>query len=831
MIRFCEKEVKSVSYKNINREIILSFFIDDHLDETICVVDINGNFKGTITYNSLIKSEDVYDAIIEDYVILNDDIWENAKQYFLQYKYIENAQFLLPVLNDMGVLLCFAYDDEGANREVRMLRELSNSLDALQFSDVYPEIKCVRIYGFNELAFLFSSYLSKSGVYVEIYDSICANFLCEEPKRVPDYECMAVYAEGIEGRQNNWREKLLKSVFVEFECIDIIYEKNIKQGIIKDTWEDIAALLRRLKNEEEIFILGTGNEAQDVYSFFLENEINVCGFVNNGESKKKHRMFGKSILNEFDVIKNYKHPIFIDCISQNSAWGIGKVNYFNYIGYERNKQYIVLKDYVQVTGNCLVKAISRTEVFLVGDIYLCKRLFDYMKKQGVILEGYLDMENQDDVIANFPRIDIDNVNIEMMCFIVIPEYFTPRNIQARIISQIETYLEKNGLINYSTYFSSVNPYIYIERLNELKYSKKELTPRRIVLGSIEGCCGNFFFRGLLDGHPLILMTNYNHVNDTLLNDNLFLLCVRLSVEEADNILPLFWKIYEEEDRNEICDPVAFNKKMKQLLGLGNTFTSQELFVAFHIAYMYMCGNDVAMTDISNMVLYWEPHFMARELLEECATCLNFQNVACDIINIVRNICMRNGAIIKGYVAMGWAGDKAIAYDAVLSYPSINKTDYESCDRLIVKFEDLKCKPSEILLEICRRWEIVWSDILLVTTDKGKQSIYNNGEREIKDFDLEPVYNTYEKYFSEFDRLRLMLINAPWQKKYGYPYEKASRFSLRELQEMFLKEFRFEKMIEYNGKESEMVWNYRKQGVIRDRLLKIRLVEFLTEEMV
>lgn len=49
--------------------------------------------------------------------------------------------------------------------------------------------------------------------------------------------------------------------------------------------------------------------------------------------------------------------------------------------------------------------------------------------------------------------------------------------------------------------------------------------------------------------------------------------------------------------------------------------------------------------------------------------------------------------------------------------------------------------------------------------------------------------------------------------------------------MFLKEFRFEKMIEYNGKEPETVWNYRKQGVIRDRLLKTRLIEFLTEEMV
>lgn len=62
---------------------------------------------------------------------------------------------------------------------------------------------------------------------------------------------------------------------------------------------------------------------------------------------------------------------------------------------------------------------------------------------------------------------------------------------------------------------------------------------------------------------------------------------------------------------------------------------------------------------------------------------------------------------------------------------------------------------------------------------------------VSGFDLEPVYNTYENFFSEFDRLRLMIIDAPWRKKNGYSYVELNQFARKELQEMFLKKFRFE----------------------------------------
>lgn len=53
---------------------------------------------------------------------------------------------------------------------------------------------------------------------------------------------------------------------------------------------------------------------------------------------------------------------------------------------------------------------------------------------------------------------------------------------------------------------------------------------------------------------------------------------------------------------------------------------------------------------------------------------------------------------------------------------------------------------------------------MMTTRRGKRNAYFNGERMVSDFDLGPVYDTYEKYFSEFDRLRMNIFNGPWQKK-------------------------------------------------------------------
>ena len=54
---------------------------------------------------------------------------------------------------------------------------------------------------------------------------------------------------------------MLCSVSVEFECVDKIYEANIKARLIKDAEGDSETLLERLRQEKEIVILGIDENA------------------------------------------------------------------------------------------------------------------------------------------------------------------------------------------------------------------------------------------------------------------------------------------------------------------------------------------------------------------------------------------------------------------------------------------------------------------------------------------------------------------------------------------------------------------------------------------
>lgn len=518
----------------------------------------------------------------------------------------------------------------------------------------------------------------------------------------------------------------------------------------------------------------------------------------------------------------YKHPVFIECSEKGSAWGMGEVDYYDYIGYRRNERYILLRDYAEIPDNGLSNALRDMEVALVGDVYLCRRLFEYLKEKEVRVLGYLNVSADNVEQCNIPECSAENVDEETICLVVEANYIMLHRHRICGISKEEgkagwgRYFEENHIDNYTLYFSDMLSFIHVEAARSGKYTKKYLTPKRIILGSIEGYNGNEFFRGLLDSHPSIMMMDYND-----LNNNLFWICVSLSVEPAGNILALLWKLIEGNEKLFSNVP-AFNEKMEDLLSYGDEFTSQELFVMIHIAYMYMFGKNLKQCDISGMLIYWEPHYIARYRLEECVEWLGTEEVSCDIINIVRNICMQSGTKMKNI--LGKNPDKIMVLSRMLEYPPIDKKSYEQSAREVVKFEDLKCKPRELLMQICGQWGIPWSDSLIEVTNKGREKFVDNGERMVGGFDLEPVYNTYENFFSEFDRMRIMLINAPWQIKYGYPYVGVEQFSRRELQEMFFKEFRFEVLFDAEPFSDELGKRVKLYRNIQRSLQKTRMIE-------
>lgn len=745
MLRFCDNEVGCVEYSLLNRGELLSYFLSGHLDEVVCVYDDlhGGDFVGIVTYHSLLHALSIDSAIMRDYVSLDFDIWQDAREIFKRKSHDIWKTTLLPVFSKDCELLCFAYQDEDANREIRMIYELQKMQKGVQFADVFSRYKCVVIHGFNELAYFFAEYLRSQKIQVKVEGLMWQDFFIGDDGQSLEHECMHVYAEGTWNKPYNWKENLLRSVSVEFESVDRIYEANIKAGFIGNVRNDV--LLESLREEKEIILLGADMRAQDAYDYLLSNGIEVsCFVVDELNVGCMHRLLGKKILGLSEAMSRYKNPVFIDCESKNSAWGLGQTDYYDYIGYKRNDRFIMLQDYVEVPGNNLLNVFGKNEVVLAGDRHLCSRLYEYLTGKNILVAGYLHILPKDTGIENVPEVLVENVGYDTICVIVEPMYTSDEN--GKVIGRQEkeeriAYFKERNIDNYTDYFSDMVPFIHIEQDNETKYGREFLQPRRIVLGSILSYSGNMFFRSLLDFHPSVLSIYYSD-----LNSQLFWICVRLSTEGADHVLPLFWKLIENSEKSIINRP-AFVEKMEELLACGKSFTSQELFVMIHIAYMYMFRKDVPEDNIRSMIIYWEPHFPERDKLEECVRWLDAKEVSCEIINIVRNSIPAKGAALKypGYIR----GGVKSAYSLIASRQmNIEQKWYGVEKRKVVKFEDLKCRPRETLEEICRKWEIEWSDTLMQTTQNGKKEVYYNYMQNVSGFDLEPVYNTYENFFSE-----------------------------------------------------------------------------------
>lgn len=295
MIRFCDKDVLCVEYGRINRSELLGYFLDGNLDEVVCVLDADRKYFGHITYQALIQNEETEQAILKDCLVLDKDIWKNGRLLFAIYKaeFSVGGGILLPVVNRNQQLLCFAYEDQDANRNLRMLRELQEKSDALQFADIYPQYKCVKIYEFNELAYFFSKYLLSQKIPVQVEGSMWKEFLKSDIQEYLDYNCMTIYAEGVRKKPSNWMENLLRSVSVEFECIDHIYEENIKAGIIKNADKDSVHFLEYLRDSDQVVILGTDIAALDTYDYFKKKGIEISCFASDKYDDRGRILFGK----------------------------------------------------------------------------------------------------------------------------------------------------------------------------------------------------------------------------------------------------------------------------------------------------------------------------------------------------------------------------------------------------------------------------------------------------------------------------------------------------------------------------------------------------------
>lgn len=783
--------------------------------------------------NSL-QSIDFDEDILKDYLILDKSIWENGRKYFTK----NSMAALVPVVNNEHQIICYAWQDKEARRELRMLWELEKHNGVMDFHDLYPEYTGVTIHECNELAWYMVEYLVKRGIPVNVDGKFWNELGVESCNHaITDNQNYVIWAEGIHQKSGNWKQERLRSASVEFECIDKIYEANIKAGKITDADRDCQALMERLKKEKEIVIRGTGTKAQDAYDWLLSNGIDICAFQSGKSNDGRKSLFGKPILRKAEIEEQFKKAVVLECAAKHSAWGFGDVDAYAYEGYERNVRYLLLRDYLEVPENNLKHIFVGKNLTLIGDIRLCNRAYRWWKQNGEAIEKirYWDiLEENGTEIEKFQlsMVDKSDLSGNSVYLVFMPvysykDYLTKETLVKNEL--IKGKIVEYGIFDYTDYFSDLMKCIHLET-GISKYKRRELRPAGILLGAIPPFSGNLLFRQILDGHPqIIVMDQVNPNIGTFLCIDLYSICIRLAEEQSDDILSDFWALYQSEVGAEVIerdfsDKEKFNQKMIELLSLSDYFTSQELFVMFHLANSTMFGREVK--NLNSTVIYWEPHCWERKYVREWAYWLGSSEVNGFTVSMARNRYIHAGSSIRLMPKLDWRAVSNCLYG--WSYVKSNKK-YEYWQYCTIKFEELKCHPKETLTGLCEWLGISYSDILMETTFHGEKAFY---DRRVTGFDIKPTYNLYEEYFNVFDRMRISIISGSYQKQYGYPYVSCLEFSRRELQEMFLKDFRWEKLPgAMDGKNEEnirIVLNRIKYLLWLERYAEIMQVEIMEE---
>lgn len=819
MIRFYDKEVFCVEYGSLDRSELRSFFLQGNEGEAVCVLK-EGNYVGYITWPSLLGSDDIYESIQEESVVLDEKVWEKGRRYFSSHTTVFGEAVQLPVLNKKGELVCFAWQDEEADRELRMLRELEECEGALTFCDLNQGYSGATIHGFNEIAYYMAGYLKRLGITVNVEGELWKEFGAWENQEMMAHKNYEIWAEGVWQKSGDVRYERLRSVSPEFECVDDVYEANIKAGYITNVGGNVDWLLGKLGEEKEIVIIGTGAESQDAYDWLFGKGIEACAFLSKDRVEKERKLFEKPIFEKTEAAQRFSKAVFIECSEKHSAWGFGEVDRYDYEGYRRNDRYFLLRDYIEVEEEGLQHVLQGKNILFVGDADLCSRVWRWRKqsREGVAKAGYWDILGEDEAEAakrKMAAVKKEEAGDYDIIALVTPEYDSIEGVSRKASERRSKYveaLEAQGIYDYTDYFSFTSRLTRLA-IKEEMYIREELRPSGIIIGAITAHSGNTLVRQSLAGHPQIMMIE----EYGFFNENLFSICVRLAEKESSDIMHGFWQLYKNEAKEEAWkqgfpNKEKFIKKMEELLKCGNQFASQELFIMFHIAYEAMYGREIS--DMKDIMIYWEPHMWRSKVLRKWSYWLSSSGLKGFILSVVRNSYVRAGSALNDCIG------NVPSWGIMLFSEMLEKRMVcPGWEERVIRFEDLKKEPRETMTDLCEWLHIAFDEVLMRTTVHGKTAFY----RDITGFDLRPVYNLYEKYFTSFDRMRIGLLHSCFQKKYGYPYVNPLDFSRRELQEMFLKEFLWEKIPQaVVGKDEEGVW--RIQQVIRERLWRMRFME-------
>ena len=148
MIRFCDREVYCFKEKELDYNVLITF-LNQNPDKMVCILDEEERYIGYITYNIFVQqamreigqinmdvtfsmlAQALMNSMNRDYAILGAKLWEEGREYFKRVPWGLGEPIVLPVVDEDRHLICFAWQDDEANRELRMLDELIECENAL----------------------------------------------------------------------------------------------------------------------------------------------------------------------------------------------------------------------------------------------------------------------------------------------------------------------------------------------------------------------------------------------------------------------------------------------------------------------------------------------------------------------------------------------------------------------------------------------------------------------------------------------------------------------------------------------------------------------------
>lgn len=271
------------------------------------------------------------------------------------------------MLDGQGRNIGCCWQDIEADRELRMLRELDEISDAVRFCDIFPDVREVVVCGCNELAYYFVKYLEHAGVSVSVSGRYWNYFHYQETGDIEDIAGrMIVLAEPVAGGRTNLFQKVVRSASPGFECIDLIYEANILAGKIKDSGGGQNWFFEKLRGKR-VAILGTDERAQDAYDLLYQHGIDIeCFCMKNAQCAMKGTLLGKKINTVEEILRSGKDIVFIDVWGRKSALGTANVDFFDYYGYRRNKQFFLVSNYMDIPYSNLVHVLNGRKLSLAG---------------------------------------------------------------------------------------------------------------------------------------------------------------------------------------------------------------------------------------------------------------------------------------------------------------------------------------------------------------------------------------------------------------------------------------------------------------------------------